>query len=167
MEIRRTTLSDLDTALDLYAKARIFMREHGNPDQWGDNYPSREQILTDIQKGCSYLCWEEEEPLGIFYFAIEADPDYAQIYDGSWLNDKPYGVMHRVASPSGRRGVASFCVHWCLEQSNHNVRIDTHQANIPMQKMLEKNGFQPCGIIYVRHGGKRIAYQSKTEDITK
>ena len=24
---------------------------------------------------------------------------------------------------------------------------------------LEKNGFRPCGIIYVRNGGERIAYQ--------
>lgn len=163
MEIRKTTLSDLDTALDLYARARTFMREHGNPDQWGDSYPSQELILSDIHKGCSYLCQEGGETLGIFYFAVEADPDYAQIYEGAWLNDKPYGVMHRVASPSGRKGVASFCVRWCLEQSDHNVRIDTHRANIPMQKMLEKNGFQQCGIIYIKQGDERIAYQSKQE----
>ncbi len=159
MIIRKATMSDLDTVFDLYAQARRFMKENGNPDQWGDNYPPRGQIIEDIQKSCCHLCCEEDEILGVFYFAVENDPDYAQIYEGTWLNDQPYGVMHRVASPSGRRGVASFCVRWCLEQSGGNVRIDTHRNNIPMQKMLEKNGFRPCGIIYVRNGGERIAYQ--------
>ena len=28
-----------------------------------------------------------------------------------------------------------------------------------MQHLLEKNGFTPCGIIYVANGTPRIAYQ--------
>lgn len=162
MVIRKTTHSDLDIVLRLYAQARKFMQEHGNPDQWGDHYPPREQIIKDIQKGNSYLCYEEDEILGVFYFATESDPDYAQISDGAWLNDQPYGVMHRVASPTGRRGVASFCLRWCLEQSGGNLRIDTHRDNIPMQNMLKKNGFHLCGIVHIRNGEERIAYQ-KTE----
>ena len=30
-----------------------------------------------------------------------------------------------------------------------------------MQHVLEKNGFVPCGIIYVEDGSPRIAYQTK------
>ncbi|MCI8661120.1 MAG: GNAT family N-acetyltransferase [Lachnospiraceae bacterium] len=159
MEIRKTTMADLDSALDLYAKARQFMKEHGNPTQWGDHHPPKEQIIDDIQKGQSYLCIENEQPLGIFFFSMGPEPDYAQIWDGEWLNDRPYGVMHRVASPGIRKGTASFCVNWCFKESGGNLRIDTHQDNLPMQNMLKKNGFLYCGIIHIRNGEERIAFQ--------
>ena len=40
-----------------------------------------------------------------------------------------------------------------------SVRIDTHEDNIPMQNMIEKNGFKKCGIIYLLDGNKRLAYE--------
>lgn len=159
MEIRKTTMDDLDTALDLYAKARQFMKDHGNPTQWGDHHPPKEQVIDDIEKGLSYLCVEDGQALGIFFFSMGPEPDYARIYEGAWINDKPYGVMHRVASPGIRKGVATFCVSWCFEQCHGNLRIDTHRDNIPMQKMLKKNGFQYCGVIYIQNGEERIAFQ--------
>lgn len=159
MEIRKTTMEDLDTALSLYARARQFMQEHGNPGQWGQHYPPIEQIADDIRRGCSYLCVEDGQALAIFYFANEEEPDYAKIYEGTWLNDKPYGVMHRVASPGIQKGAASFCVSWCLKKSSNNLRIDTHKDNLPMQNMLKKNGFQPCGTIYLKNGSPRLAFQ--------
>lgn len=158
MEIRKTTMKDLDTALKLYAMARQFMKDHGNPTQWGDNHPPKEQVIDDIQTGQSYLCTEDGQALGIFFFSMEPEPDYAQIWDGAWLNDRPYGVMHRVACPGIRKGAATFCVNWCFKESNGNLRIDTHQDNIPMQNMLKKNGFTYCGIIHIRNGEERIAF---------
>jgi RimJ/RimL family protein N-acetyltransferase len=47
---------------------------------------------------------------------------------------------------------------WCLEQRG-NIRIDTHDDNLPMQRALEKNGFVPCGRIWCEDGTPRIAYQ--------
>ena len=35
MEIRHTTENDLPVILAIYAHARRFMAEHGNPNQWG------------------------------------------------------------------------------------------------------------------------------------
>jgi RimJ/RimL family protein N-acetyltransferase len=40
-----------------------------------------------------------------------------------------------------------------------NMRIDTHSNNLPMRRVLEKNGYQYCGIIYVRDGSERLAFQ--------
>ena len=34
MEIRKSTPGDLEQMMELYAKARVFMRENGNPNQW-------------------------------------------------------------------------------------------------------------------------------------
>ena len=41
MEIRKTTLQDVDTALDVFAAAKRYMRANGNASQWGDEYPDR------------------------------------------------------------------------------------------------------------------------------
>ena len=56
MDIRKTTMEDLDTVLDLYAKARQFMRENGNPDQWGQNRPPKEQVIDDKKQGYTIQC---------------------------------------------------------------------------------------------------------------
>lgn len=159
MRIRKTAVSDLEQVMQIYAHARAFMRQNNNPSQWVDGYPLEELIKQDIQKQTSYVCVDEDEGiLGVFYFAQEADATYAQIDGGSWLNQKPYGVIHRIASGKGRKGVASFCIDWCFSTCP-NIRIDTHQDNLAMQKLLSKTGFQKCGTIYIADGSPRIAYQ--------
>ena len=81
------------------------------------------------------------------------------IYKGKCLNDRPYGTIHRIAASGRSKGVAAFCFQWAMEHSDHNVKIDTHDDNKVMQHILTKYGFQRCGIIYVKNGTERIAYQ--------
>ena len=45
-----------------------------------------------------------------------------------------------------------------LEKKYKNLRIDTHEDNIPMRSFLLKHGFVECGIIYLENGEERIAY---------
>lgn len=158
LTIRTAKLTDLDRIMELYAIARTFMKEHGNPTQWGETYPSRDRIQKDIEDSKQFVCIEENQIVGTFYYAEEQDPTYDVIMDGNWLSDEPYGVVHRITTCTGKKGIASFCLDWCLKQSN-TIRIDTHENNIPMQRMLNKNGFQTCGIIFARDQTTRIAYQ--------
>lgn len=44
MYVRRSNMEDIPAMMDLYAQARVFMRENGNPNQWDDSYPSRELL---------------------------------------------------------------------------------------------------------------------------
>ncbi len=162
MEIRKSSLVDLKEILAIYAQARQFMAENGNPDQWGSKHPPESLIKQDITTGYSYICLESGRILGVFYFAVAADPTYAKIYAGNWLNESPYGVIHRMASAGGKKGAASFCLDWCLAQCG-NLRIDTHQNNLPMQNLLKKNGFARCGIIHLENGEERIAFQKISE----
>ena len=83
MEIRKTEQEDLDQVLALYEEARRFMRDHGNPDQWGNVHPPAEMVQEDIRAGKSYVCVEDGKLLGVFYFANEVEPDYAAIYQGA------------------------------------------------------------------------------------
>ncbi len=158
MEIRKTGMEDLPGVLDLYEQARQFMRENGNPNQWGSANPPAERVKQDIEEGKSYLCVEDGEILGVFYFSDEVDHSYDHIYEGAWRNDEPYSVIHRVACPGKRRGIGTFCVKWCMAHCDGNLRIDTHRDNRPMQGMLEKNGFVRCGIIHLANGDERLAY---------
>lgn len=158
MEIRRTSISDLDKVMEIYDKARAYMRKNGNTKQWVNGYPSVELITKDIYDGKSYVCVDDGQIVGVFYFSEGPDPTYLRIYEGSWINEKPYGVVHRIAVGSHKKGVASHCLNWCFDKCP-NIRIDTHQDNLIMQSFLIKNGFSRRGIIYLEDGAERIAYQ--------
>lgn len=158
MTIRKTRMDDLARVQEIYAGAREYMAKSGNPTQWGTHKPPVDQVLSDINTGKSYVCEKDGEIIAVFYFAVEEDETYQVIYDGAWLNDGPYGVLHRVAVSSQEKGIGSFCAKWAFERCK-NLRIDTHENNIAMRKMLEKNGFTYCGKITIQDGTERIAFQ--------
>ena len=158
MQIELAVKSRLEEILAVYASARAYMRENGNLHQWVGGYPSRELLEQDIEAGQLYLCTENGEIYGVFCYFEGEDPTYREIFDGAWLNDRPYGVIHRIAVARHCRGVASFCFAHCLARC-HNLKIDTHADNYPMQNALVKNGFSRCGIIHLENGDPRIAYQ--------
>ena len=160
MQIRKAENYDLEAILNLYQMAREFMAAHGNPGQWGSTYPPVEQVERDIASGNLYVCCDGEKTAAVFYFAPGPDETYHKIYEGEWLDDPPYAVVHRVASPSVIKGAAGFCLDWCFEQFP-NLRIDTHQDNLPMQNLLKKKGFRFCGKIFLANGSPRLAFQKK------
>lgn len=158
MEIRKSTLNDLNTILKLYENARAFMAANGNPTQWGTSDPKPEIVENDIAAGHSYVCEDNNRIIAVFFYDMCEEPDYKKIYEGQWLSDAPYGVVHRITSDGTVKGTASFCLKWAFDQCK-NLRIDTHRNNHIMQHLLEKNSFQYCGIIYIADGTERIAFQ--------
>ena len=158
MKIRKAVMGEIDLLMEKYRDARRFMREHGNPDQWGNNYPPRKIVEKDVQEGNCYVCEEEGRIVGVFYYRKGRDADYAVIEEGQWLSDAPYGVVHRIVSDGTVKGTASFCLSWAFGQCG-NLRIDTHRDNKVMQKLLRKNGFSYCGLIHIGDGSERLAYQ--------
>ena len=167
MTIRPTTYADLDALTAIFAYARAQMAADGNPTQWGDGYPTREQLENDIQRGVSYVMEHEGVPCATFVFIIGDDPTYAYIEDGQWLDDTlPYGTIHRIASNGQRRGIFRTVLDWCSAQCS-NIRIDTHQANARMIHLIEQAQFTRCGIIYTRDNSPRMAYQCLGTAIVK
>ena len=42
---------------EIYARARAFMAQTGNPNQWGPTgWPPAALLREDIEAGCSYVC---------------------------------------------------------------------------------------------------------------
>lgn len=160
MEIRKARFEDLDRIMEIYAHARRFMAEHGNPRQWGaTQWPPRELIQEDIRGGKSYVCLLDGRIIAVFYYDLGPDDTYFAIYDGCWKDDTPYGVVHRIASDGSVKGAGSFCVNWAFEQCGH-LRMDTHGDNTVMKNLLTKLDFELCGVIYVKEDNDpRYAYE--------
>lgn len=161
MTIRKTIHEDMEHILAIYAYAREQMRLSGNPNQWGDYYPSAEIVQRDIENGSSYVVTDEKNEIcAVFVFVIGEDPTYQKIENGHWLNDDAYGTLHRLAGSGKQKGILRLCLAYC-ESKMPNVRVDTHEDNRIMQHLLESCGYQRCGTIYVADGSPRIAYQKK------
>lgn len=156
--IRLATTADLDAILGVYAHARAFMAEHGNPTQWGTTYPTVEIVEADIRLGRLYVDEHDGAVCGVFMFDIGDDPTYSYIEGGAWLDSSPYGVIHRIASNGTVPGTLGRCLDFCRGKISH-LRIDTHADNRPMQHLLDKMGFTRCGIVYMEDGSPRIAYE--------
>ena len=161
MIIRKTTYSDLDEVIKIYAKTKEYMDLTGNPTQWKRGYPGRDMIEADIGNGCSYVCESENGLHGVFVFIVGEDSTYKTIYDGAWKSNELYGTIHRIASNGTVRGVFKAALEYCKAKIG-NIRIDTHENNKVMQRLVEANGFERAGIIYVADGTSRIAYESLT-----
>ena len=155
--IRRAVPEELDEIMALYAVGRASMRAAGNDAQWTGDYPSRPMIEADIRVGNSFVYEVEGRLQAVFALIWGEDPSYAHI-DGAWLSRRPYAAVHRMASRGELKGVADRCLRWAFDLCGA-LRADTHERNLPMRHVLEKNGFVYCGTILCDEGTPRRAYE--------
>lgn len=159
--IRKARIGDVPVIMRLIDEARGIMRSCGNVNQWIDGYPSEETILQDINNGHGYVCEQQGgDVVAYFAFIPGPEPTYKEIFDGQWLDDEPYHVVHRLASTASSHGVFNDVMDYCLGVAG-NLRIDTHRDNVIMRHVIVRYGFTYCGIIYLLNGDERLAYQKK------
>ena len=136
MDIRHSTDKDFERIMEIYEHARMFMAEHGNPNQWGPTqWPPEQLIHDDILHQTSYVCVHESKIVGTFFFSAgeNTEPAYQRIENGKWIGDNAYGVVHRLADDGSVKGIGKFCLDWA---------------------------YQHCGIIYVMaDNSPRPAYE--------
>ena len=162
LEIRRAKQEDLGRIMGIYRTAQDYMISAGNATQWGHSFPPAELIQQDIQSGICHLIVDDSTIHGVFALCEAEEPTYREIHDGAWLNDDPYVTIHRIASDGIAHGIFHAAVEFAKEQAA-NIRIDTHENNLTMQKLIEKYGFVRCGTIFVRDRSPRIAFQWSAE----
>ena len=162
MEVKKASPENIVDILQIVDQARAIMRENGNMTQWNNGYPSGEIILNDINESHAFVCISDSEIVGYFCFikGDRPDPNYDIIEGGAWLNNDPYGVIHRLASGRKVKGIAQKAFDFAFSEIK-NIRVDTHHDNVPMQQFLKKIGFKYCGIIYVSDGTPRDAFQKQ------
>ena len=104
MTVRNARRKDFADILRIYARAREYMKQSGNPTQWGTAFPPETLIRDDIREKRNYVVETESGVHGVFAFIEGEDPTYARI-EGAWRSDAPYGTIHRIASDGEVKGV--------------------------------------------------------------
>jgi len=156
-QVRKAVSEDLGRIEEIYAYARKFMAEHGNPNQWGKTEPPHDQLVQDIHDGTLHVVMQNNTIHGVFFFWIGEDPTYGYMENGNWSSNTPYGTIHRIAG-DGSGGILKTAIAFAQNPIGH-LRIDTHEDNFIMQNALDKLEFQSRGIIYLPDGSPRIAYE--------
>lgn len=166
MKLTTCSTIHIDAMMRIVEDAQQFLAEL-EIDQWQDGYPNNAVLLNDINNKESYCVIDEDgQMMGMTMFSTRPEKTYETI-DGSWItkDDAIYGVIHRLAVSHRFRshGVAKFIFKECeaqlRAQNVPSMRIDTHEANKGMQKLIVQLGYEYCGVIQLERGGKRLAYE--------
>ena len=162
---RKARLADIPAMAGLYDLARAGLRERG-VDQWQDGTPNADSAREDIESGAGWVLEEDGVVLATAAVYVGHEPTYDLIWDGTWRGTgERYGIIHRLAvSPEARRhGAASALMdlgaRLTREAGLSVLRCDTHRDNLPMRWTLERNGFVLRGVIRLRSGALRVAYE--------
>ena len=162
MVILPATEADLQAVIELVAQGRAALARQG-VDQWQDGYPSPETVRRDLLRGDGRIVRIDGAAAAYAAFVFDGEPAYAEI-DGTWLDQAPYVVLHRlaVAQEVKGQGIATEFMRRTMtlarERGTGSFRIDTNFDNRCMLRLLAKFGFVRCGEIHYA-GDPRIAFQ--------
>ena len=157
--IRSAREDELPMIQQIISNARAFMRANGNMTQWTGGYPSDELLLKDIRADALKICLADGAPCAVFALC-GLEETYKTIEEGAWPDDRAYLTVHRLACAERGKGAGAFCLRYA-RSFGLPVRADTHRDNLPMQRLMLKNGFSYCGVIHLLDGAPRLAYQAE------
>ena len=164
MEFRQAKISDLDQIVEIIELSKKYLKET-KVDQWQDGYPAKEDLRRDIENRNSYVLTNKDEIVATTVISLDGESTYNSIFNGKWITNEDYIVMHRVAVHDKYKGKGIFkelikeAEILALNKGISSIKIDTHRDNISMQRAVVKNDFKKCGIIYLEDGSERIAFE--------
>lgn len=153
--------NDIYVCNEIIKDGKEFQKQQGFT-QWTEEYPNIDIIREDIKTEKGYVVKVENEIAGYLCIDFTGEPAYDNI-QGKWRTKEPYAVIHRMAFSKKFQGIGltETVIHsieeLCLLKGIKSIRVDTDFPNKRMQHILEKNGFQKCGII-IFQGSEKIAY---------
>lgn len=131
--------------------------------QWHPNYPTLATIEDDVKNGVGFVFAEDDAILGYCCIVIGDEPAY-HVIDGEWKTERAYAVVHRMAFAESCRGnglsseAFSLIKEYCKDKRIDAIRVDTQDENKVMQHILNKEGFEYCGLVTF-DGGPKLAYE--------
>ena len=154
--LRKAKMDDLPMILNIIDDAKTLLKsKHSLQWQDQDGYPNFMTFKGDIEKESLYVLTKNQKIVALCALGRDGEPTYDTIYDGKWLNDHPFYVVHRLAVKKEHYGkgyakeLLKDMEEICLEEGINNIRCDTTFENQPMNHLLQKLGYQDCGIIYL------------------
>lgn len=164
MKCRKATKADICRIMEIIRDAQKYLRDN-NINQWQNNYPNTKVIHLDVLKNESYVIEKDGLIVGTFALSVRDNKNYTSIHEGQWLNHGRHSTIHRVAIDRRYKGnglaseIVKIATQISLEKFVDSIRVDTHEDNISMQKILGKNNFQYCGITYLEDKSPRISFE--------
>lgn len=163
-ELTPARWEDIPACMEILDDGRRFQREQGFV-QWDDAHPSRAAVEGDVRGGDGYVLLVDGTLAGYLCLSFNGDPAYPAIR-GQWREDGPYAVIHRMAIGRAHRGrgltgeVFRLAGRLAKARGVDLLRIDTHEDNLRMRHVLEKNGFACRGTV-IQNGSDRLAFDKK------
>ena len=161
MEMRLATPGDIPRVMEIMAAARLYQRACGFV-QWEDGYPSGSDRQRDIDRCAAWVFVAGGEIMGYASLAV-GDASYDE-HPGLWRYAGEYGVIHRLALAPQQRGKGRGEELFLLMENEYRdrgirtVRADTGAANVVMQRLLTRCGYEPRGQCAFTWGD-RLAYE--------
>lgn len=162
MELRNAMPQEAEACYQCIEDARAYHKSMGF-EQWHADYPTQQTIRDDIAQGVGYVFGNEQGIIGYCCILIGEEPAYRTI-EGAWKTDRPYAVVHRMAFNRQARGgglsrqALDQIKAFCRAHQIGAIRVDTQAENKVMQHILDREGFQYCGLIQF-DGGPKLAYE--------
>lgn len=158
LSVRHTSVDDFDAVMAMYDHSRNLMRAAGNTTQWV-GYPTLAQLQADTARGNSYVVESQGVPIGTFALVLGVEPTYGLIVHGRWFDTAtPYATLHRLAKAPGTQGIAAAAFNYAKKHHAH-LRFDTHESNLTLQAIANREGFVYCGIVFMSDRTERLAYE--------
>jgi len=164
MFFRKANFEDVPAMMLMIKQAQIFLHAlHIN--QWQNGYPSQDIIEQDIINCNAWILENNTTLIALAVVVFEIEPTYLQIYNGTWLTCGDYAVIHRLAVHDQWKGknigtlLFEKIENLAKAQNTQSIRVDTHQDNFVMQKLILKSGYHYCGDIFLTDGEQRLAYE--------
>lgn len=164
MEFRKSAIKDSDEIMKIINEAKLYFKEN-NINQWQDGYPNKDVILNDVKNEESFVVINNNKVIGTVVISFKGEKTYNKIYEGTWLSNNDYAVIHRIAISNEFKGfgigtmIIEEAQKLAFEKNIRSIKIDTYKDNISMQKLLIKNNFKYCGLIYLEDESERIAFE--------
>lgn len=165
LKFRKAVEADIDSILNIIRQAQNYFKEQGI-DQWQNGYPNYDTIKSDIDNQSGYVLLKDNEIVATVALIFDGEKSYESIYGGSWISSgEDYATIHRIAVNSQYKGLGLGSIiikkieDICSIRGINSIRVDTHKDNLSMQRLLHKNGFKYCGIIYLEDGSIRLAFE--------
>lgn len=162
MKLRKAKRNEAKLCYQCIEDARVYHKSMGFV-QWHKDYPTQQTILDDIEQKVGYVFEDEKKIIGYCCMIIGDEPAYHKI-EGAWKTNRPYAVVHRMAFDQKARGEGlskkafDLIKKFCQSNDIYAIRVDTQDENKVMQHILDREGFQYCGLIQF-DGGPKLAYE--------
>lgn len=152
MEIRKVKFTEIDNVLNVYQSCVEQHKKIGF-NQWDSNYPNKEIVLTDIQKGWLYaLCNDQKRIVGVISITKDEPKEYSGV---SWEDTSTnYFIIHRlcVSENSLRKGYAKdlmeFAEQLAIGKNLKSIRLDTFSLNEGALSFYRRLDYREVGKVF-------------------